>query len=145
MENTLENKARFYSQYLFTGVIFKYQNTSWGKEIVDKESALDLSILDLIMSHTDIHEDYANKVRNGFLDLKPLSSITDEDAFNYAKNYLGWTDPEDYKKWFLDQGCQIKGHRHADYLRSQGYALPWMGLSVETLVEFGWIKLKNIE
>lgn len=30
-----------------------------------------------------------------------------------------------------------------DFLRSKGYVLPWMGLSVEQLVEFGWIKLKT--
>lgn len=28
-----------------------------------------------------------------------------------------------------------------DFLRSKGYALPWMGLSVEEMIEFGWIKL----
>lgn len=30
-----------------------------------------------------------------------------------------------------------------DYLRSKGYVLPWMGLSVEKLVEYGWVKLKE--
>lgn len=30
-----------------------------------------------------------------------------------------------------------------DFLRSKGYALPWMGLSVENLVEYGWIKIKD--
>lgn len=30
-----------------------------------------------------------------------------------------------------------------DYLRSKGYALPWMGLSVDELVEYGWVKLKQ--
>lgn len=30
-----------------------------------------------------------------------------------------------------------------DYLRSKGYALPWMGLSVEDLVNAGWVKLKG--
>ena len=28
-----------------------------------------------------------------------------------------------------------------DFLRSKGYALPWMGLSVEKLVEYGWVVL----
>ena len=30
-----------------------------------------------------------------------------------------------------------------DYLRSKGYALPYMGLSVEKQIEYGWIKLKE--
>lgn len=29
-----------------------------------------------------------------------------------------------------------------DYLRSKGYALPYLGISVEEQIEFGWIKLK---
>lgn len=28
-----------------------------------------------------------------------------------------------------------------DYLRSKGYALPWMGLSVEEMISAGWIRL----
>lgn len=32
-----------------------------------------------------------------------------------------------------------------DFLRSRGYALPWMGISVETLIEWGWVKLKGGE
>lgn len=30
-----------------------------------------------------------------------------------------------------------------DYLRSKGYALPWMGYSVEDMVQAEWIKLKE--
>jgi hypothetical protein len=37
---------------------------------------------------------------------------------------------------YLHNACNI-----SDYLRSKGYALPWMGLSVEEMVEAGWIKL----
>lgn len=31
----------------------------------------------------------------------------------------------------------------SDYLRSRGYALPWMGVSVEEQIKRGWIKLKT--
>ena len=38
----------------------------------------------------------------------------------------------------------IKNWLHVfDYLRSKGYALPWMDLLVEDLVEYGWVKLKE--
>lgn len=30
-----------------------------------------------------------------------------------------------------------------DYLRSKGYAVPWRDLSVEDLVSYGWVKLKE--
>ena len=31
----------------------------------------------------------------------------------------------------------------SDYLRTKCYALPWMDLSVEDLIEYGWVKLKE--
>ena len=37
----------------------------------------------------------------------------------------------------------VKMANTVDYLRSKGYALPWMDLSVEDLVKYGWIKLKE--
>jgi len=33
--------------------------------------------------------------------------------------------------------------RIVDHLRSKGYALPWMGLSIEDLIEYGWVKIKE--
>lgn len=30
-----------------------------------------------------------------------------------------------------------------DYLRSQAYAVPYMGISIETLIEWGWVKIKG--
>jgi hypothetical protein len=40
-------------------------------------------------------------------------------------------------------GTKKIGSKECDYLRSKGYALHWMDLSVEDLVEYGWIKLNN--
>lgn len=31
----------------------------------------------------------------------------------------------------------------SDYLRSKGYVLPYMDLSVEDLIEYNWVKLKE--
>lgn len=33
--------------------------------------------------------------------------------------------------------------RVIDYLRSKGYALPYMGISVDEMIEFDWIKIKK--
>lgn len=123
MENTLENKAQFIFQY-------------FGQKRLLFTVNEDRDFRKVGFSTTQYI------IENCHLELKSLSLITDEDAYNYAKNYLNWTDPDDYKKWFLDQGCQIKGHRHADFLRSKGYAVSFMGLSVEELENYGWIKLK---
>jgi len=75
------------------------------------------------------------------LKLKPISSITDEDAdllsssaFSNVRynreSYLGELDIFDF---FIQE--------EADILRSRGYLVRVKEYSVEQLVEFGWVKL----
>ena len=89
-----------------------------------------------------------------FLNVTPLQNITDEDAIEVAKI---WGDDgqskiankviasrildENYKAYFPFSTC----FKIADYLRSRGYALPYMNYSVSDLVELGVFKLKNHE
>lgn len=110
-----ENKAKFFALY-------------WGQKVVKDKS----SQLLYVSSNINLeHESW-------FLTLKPLSSINDEDAEIIdlgSEDYdeLGWFDKEGmFYYWsFID----------VDYLRSKGYALPWMGLSVEEMIQAGWIRL----
>lgn len=115
---------------------------------------------------------------NWFLELKPLSSISDYEAIETAKivcpemfqnsgvdptkierndewltvwrkrnihsvdiDFLGYTtcqnEEVEYKRNSIGTTFAI------DYLQSRGYALPFMGLSVEELVNMGWVKLKG--
>lgn len=78
------------------------------------------------------------QAQDGFmLQLKPLSAISDEDAFK-----LGYPDSDDFiASWSVSDNISDFTIGEADYLRSRGYALPWMGLSVDEMVEAGWIKL----
>ena len=75
-----------------------------------------------------------------FLQLKPLSKITDEDAISMyrglERNYESANQfLEDYKSiGFLEQS-------EVDFLRSKGYAVPFMGYSVDELVKMGWVQL----
>ncbi len=75
-----------------------------------------------------------------YIELKPLSKITDEDAISMFRGVeRNYTDAkqflDDYKAiGFLEQS-------EADYLRSKGYALPFMEYSVEDLISFGWVRL----
>lgn len=94
-----------------------------------------------------------------YLELKPLSSITDEHAFGLVKITKSWNENnylnQDEAFEWLDEILNNNGNTYADYvsgfqmleifdyLRSKGYALPFMGLSVEELESFGWIKLKS--
>lgn len=75
-----------------------------------------------------------------FLQLKSLSKITDEDAISMyrglERNYESANQfLEDYKSiGFLEQS-------EVDFLRSKGYAVPFMGYSVDDLVKMGWVQL----
>ncbi|MCT4086648.1 hypothetical protein HZP82_04560 [Elizabethkingia anophelis] len=129
MENNLENKAKFFAKY-------------WGISVVSRPHAhktwrvgKDISIHSIIV-HFDTYGYY--------LELKSINDISDEDAEELG-GLLGWKHPQEYRKHFLEN------HTHGDsleqfevdFLREKGYALPWMGLSVEKLIEYGWVKLKE--
>ena len=172
MENTLENKAKFFAQY-------------WGQEVM---------VLDGLPSTVDSWFDGSN-VKVFHLLLKPLSSITDEDIIHVAmlahqrpdlnfkvkrnkdiiyaetefdkvgiryfisillkygtvcaKICFSKTKTEEYKQSTVNIGqISISSARPVpyiaivDYLRDKGYALQFNGLSVECQVEYGWVKLK---
>ena len=136
MENTLENKAKYFAQY-------------WGQDVIKNCTALfDTFGLDSVLQSTYTISN------SSYLELKPLSSITDEDAMDVSK-IKGWIDIlnekvniEATKRWllendFLPENFFLKFSYILDYLRSKGYALPFMGLSVEQLIEYGWLKLKS--
>lgn len=135
MENTLENKLKFIVQY-------------YGQKVANIQHPFE--------------EDYIGKVEGlfieeiNYLELKSISSITDEDLyfigflFGWEKLY-GVNHPnvlyqakEIISRLFThpNSHCELSLYLNLyDYLRSKGYALPWMGLSVEKLQEYGWIKL----
>jgi len=77
-----------------------------------------------------------------FLQLKPLSQITDEDLkFIYSDKKINVDIDEDVylsKKLanFVESDIYL-----TDYLRSKGYALPFMEYSVDDIVSFGWVQL----
>ena len=74
-----------------------------------------------------------------FLQLKPLSKITDEDAMVIQKI----TGANHLPKQPLIYACLKKSDAIPviDYLRSKGYAVPFMEYSVEDLIEFDWVRL----
>lgn len=131
MENTLENNKKFFAQY-------------WGQEVyMDCYTSKPFSV-------TSIHN------TDAYLLLKPLSVITDEDSI-YISNIVYGNDEVDKIEYgrkyildyFIERSDEFTGYVLeeiiiiTDYLRSKGYALTWMGLSVDKLQEYGWIKLKS--
>ena len=159
MENTLENKAKFFAQYWWQEVFLLNNN----KYRITK-SRFNAKTLK----------------QECYLELKPLSQISDDDAINVAKlvspmlfegrgknggHYIDksetwWYSVKHNGKTLMvdidldgyvfeyDEVDEYKRPSRSligtDYLRSKGYALPYMDLSVEDLVEYGWVKLKEI-
>lgn len=131
MENTLENKAKFFTQY-------------WGQKVLTGESET---------IHTLNAGDIAFGIENNWLQLKPISLITDQEMQNIVLyheksafdiglglNQIIFSYMQGYET--NDFALEIENGYCLDYLRSKGYALSYMGLSVEKQIEYGWIKLK---
>jgi hypothetical protein len=142
MKNTPEEKEKFFVQYYGQSV---YRHRTWTKE---KNWIVNSNVLDRY------------SLTSGYLELTPLSLITDEDKIEVAKilNRNGLIDicSNDsilmlHKKnaiSFVNQENKLYRSFEDisfvnDYLRSKGYALPYNGISVEEQIEFGWTVLKT--
>lgn len=140
IQNNLENKAKLFAQY-------------WGQEVIKD-----------VISGIGYPVEGSNiplNIETSFLHLKPLSSISDEDleyirllvgydntpdGIGLVKRFLTvlWMDSDDINYFaIIDTKPTLKVLVIIDFLRSRGYALPWMELSVEELVNRGWIKPKG--
>jgi hypothetical protein len=163
MENTIENKAKFFAHY-------------WLQEVlIDNIGKKRYVAIQVAAGWCGMNKSY--------LELKHLSSITDEDALELAK--IALYDPS-IEEWNADEVWTGEGDMDSlgnhyleigmrcwtgvlnindrtgtitlhdddgaakeiynlsdifDCLRLKGYAVRWNGLSVEEQVDLGWIKL----
>lgn len=83
-----------------------------------------------------------------YSEAKPLSQITDEEAIEIGKlagedaeEYEGDYGVGSYKDYLLNWSHSLS--IFTDVLRYRGYAVDWMGLSVDDLLKAGWIRLDN--
>ena len=93
---------------------------------------------------------YEFKKGNERLILHDLKNITDEDAIHVAKIF-GMTEDFEFTGKILcntifynsesETTLYNSNAKAVDYLRSKGYALPFMEYSVKDLVSFGWVRL----
>lgn len=136
MENNLENKSKFFALY-------------WGFKCLRNEL-----LNDNIPAHK-VDTSNCKGLPQQYLELKPLSQISDEDKIHICSllGIANYKDAYGFEDLFVSVNNNIQSYLSDDsidftlecydYLRSRGYALPWMGLSVEQLVEYGWVKLKK--
>ena len=178
-QNTLENKAKFFTQY-------------WRQDILCRV-IFGKNKNEIIMHNTPCSNLKLGEIIDSYLELKPLSQISDEDAihiarvchqvpnsnfeikrqddiihatnidnvgierhicinFKYATINCNIRIPDDNDKLVNYKVNISEIHMNAsrvvgyiqslDYIRSKGYAIPYMDLSVKDLIEYGWIKLK---
>jgi hypothetical protein len=125
--NTPENKGKFFAQY-------------WGQEVIRSLGGHKHHVCE----HVNLKHD------SWWLELTPLSAITDEDAIEVAKvfsqaDFTSFTIQENIifaKRLIESRGNNLEA-KFADYLRSRGYALPWMGISVEDQIKYNWVRIKR--
>jgi len=129
MENTLQNKAKFFAQYWFQ-LVQRYGNDYNLKQVnaFIEESLLegDYLFLNHIKNVSKEHSKEISKMMGVGKVKNPIMFVKDKLELVAANN--------DY--WALPLYL-------VDYLRSKGYALHFMGLSVEQLVEYGWVKIRD--
>lgn len=115
-------KSRFFAQYWNQEVGLQYEGGGSGFTYSINEGTLN----DL-------------EIRNDKLVLKSLSKITNEDAEEIQRI----TGANHLAKQPLIYACLKKSDAIPviDYLRSKGYAVPFMEYSVDDLISFGWVQL----
>lgn len=131
-----ENKSKFFAQY-------------WGQDVLTVGNALCENLPENWIESSLNHTQY--------LQLKPLSEISDGDAIACAKildpdkSHGDWEQilevKEDFVNVFsydldesIDDVNPVQFAQLADFLRSRGYLVPFLGLSCEELIEAGWAK-----
>ena len=112
-------KCRFFSAYQFSNVCFEgISNSVWSTGVS--------LVFGYYVNNGDKGRIYVNYTTP--LLLKPISKITDEEREYCISIGRGHS----YQNFQQNQ---------VDYLRSKGYALPFMEYSVDELVELGWVRL----
>lgn len=157
-----ENKAKFFAVHLGNELIVPEIPENDTYPFFYNEKGL---ILCGILNNSIIVNRIAEQKRDMFgqtvLLLKSILLITDKDAEFLSKlennnMYVRWTKEQilnrgrNISKWlfkelendYCNDIFSTKNFINAvDYLRLEGYALPWMGLSIEEIVEANWVKI----
>lgn len=132
VEINFKNKVRFFGQY-------------WGQEVFVNPFLGSVPVHNVYVFEYSDPEDIGREC----LLLKPISLISEEDI-DELKKICGYKDTVDavgfaltllgkpFNRLNIPTRLVISA---TDFLRSRGYALPWMGLSVGDLIKAGWIKL----
>jgi len=138
MENTVENKAIYFAHHYGQKVKSSYLPEQIEPCAIDGNT---FKIFHLVI--------------NGILKLTPLDQIEDVDAIAVGRMFLKGEQPNSellycgkifatcmfdnddaHETGLYNEHCQA-----IDYLRSRGYAVPFHGLKVQSLIDYAWLKI----
>lgn len=132
MKNNSENKLKFFAQY-FGQNILKHKDF--------KESAHSFFSFTII------------NINHYYLELRSIESITDDECVEYYNMFCPDLYIEDNLKIyaFKDMLNHILESKlfnclelqETDFLRSKGFLVPFMNLTTDQILEFGWAKIKD--
>lgn len=123
----------------------------WGQDVVKSGRAEDDRTYNVQGANIeDIFSNGESVLDKSYLELKPLSQITDEDAIECG--FTTCTDENSANYSMSPSGCFVDYLHNdnifnvldlfgIDFLRSRGYALPAFGHSVSDLVGHGVFKI----
>lgn len=136
-----ELKISFFAQHLFCEMIY---TGPWADD--DEPSVSKLTGVSDTGYFIDAVEHCIEwKDQLDVLSLKILSSISEEDAnqvwwmFRQYSEDLKAVSRQAVSDFITSQECRLPVAIY-QYLQSKGYALPWMGISVDEQIQSGWIK-----
>lgn len=162
IENTPENKARFEALYLNQRVWKSHNFEKLPAEILTSDKlGKQNTVLSLrsISSLTDEEATTLAKIINCYasnreIKTEPHSKIEFGKEVRWLRIFYWYKDELDRDVqrilYNVSNGCishpsgncYFEGWAHAaDYLRSIGILIPWMDLSGEQIIDFGWAKI----
>ena len=133
MENTTENKLKFFAQY-FGQRVLKNKNLN---EPFNKDVVYDM----LFDSYVNKHIDFF------YIELRSIDSITDDECVELYDLLFDFPSAETH---VFAKICKIKflienedySQTLTDFLRSKGFLVPFLNLTTDQILEFGWAKIK---
>ena len=134
MENTADNKQKFFALY-------------WGQRLVmtEQDEPTTLSVVDTFIIDNAWESDY--------LELRTVDRLTDEELFEIGHKVYGHPKPKMMMAFGKEAREMLQNEFNAgikngqanygliDILRGFGIAIPFMGLSVDQLISYGWVKI----
>lgn len=147
MENNNQNRARYFGAYVGQPLVGESLLLRPLSSITDEEAVQVFKIASKVYNpiqqtylNSYSHEVHVSARESDHITVKMGKSTEldiDFDA-DIQMFIIGLTDMEDMRS-HLYSTFILEAYQ---YLQSVGIALPWMGLKVEEMVKYGWIKLK---